>query len=67
VPTTAITLTIPALLSGAHLFCVVPGPRKRAAVACTLRGPIATTCPAAILRRHPDATLYLDADAYPPP
>lgn len=60
VPRHAITLTIPALLGGRELFCVVPGPRKAAAVRATLRDPIDTACPATILRRHPRARLYLD-------
>jgi glucosamine-6-phosphate deaminase len=64
VPTHALTLTIPALMSGKHLFCMVPGPTKRAAVERTLNGPIATECPASILRRHPDCTLYVDTDSY---
>ena len=67
VPRRAITLTIPALVSAAHMFCVVPGRLKRAAVSCTLRGPITADCPASILRRHQDATLYLDVEAYPAP
>jgi len=29
----------------------------------TLLGDIRTACPASILRRHPAATLYLDADS----
>lgn len=61
VPRYAITLTIPALLGGRELFCVVPGPRKAAAVRSALRGPVDTSCPASILRRHPHARLYLDA------
>jgi glucosamine-6-phosphate deaminase len=60
VPTHAITLTIPALLGGRRLVCVVPGPTKREAVRRTLAGPIETACPAAILRTHPACTLYLD-------
>ena len=46
-----------------HLFCVVPGPRKAPAVKRTIEGAIATECPATILRRHPDCTLYLDRDS----
>lgn len=61
VPTHALTLTIPALLSARTLVCTVPGPRKAAAVRATLLGPISTDCPASILRRHPAASLYLDA------
>lgn len=64
VPTHAITLTIPALFSGAHLFCMVPGRTKAAAVAATLNGPVTTDCPSSILRRHPDCTLYTDTDSY---
>ena len=63
VPTHALTLTIPALLASKSCIAVVPGPTKTKAVAATLQGPIATSCPASILRRHSDATLYLDSDA----
>ena len=65
VPRRALTLTIPTLLSGRHLFCSVPGATKRAAVERALYGPIDPTCPASILRTHPDCTLYVDADSWP--
>jgi glucosamine-6-phosphate deaminase len=65
VPTHALTLTIPRLLRANRLFCVVPGPLKRPAVARTLHGPISTECPSTILRRHSDCTLYLDREADP--
>ncbi|GAA5346011.1 glucosamine-6-phosphate deaminase [Planifilum fimeticola] len=64
VPTRALTLTIPVLLSGRFLYCIVPGKAKREAVLSALYGPISTECPASILRRHPDCTLYLDRDAW---
>ena len=64
VPTHAITLTIPTLMSGRRLVCVVPGPAKREAVRRTLTGPIETSCPASILRTHPACTLYLDRQSY---
>lgn len=64
VPTHALTLTIPTLLSGSYLYCIVPGKTKREAVRSALYGPITTECPASILRRHPNCTLYLDRDAY---
>lgn len=63
VPTHALTLTIPALFRGRHLFCVVPAKTKAAAVRSTLNGPVSESCPASILRLHPDAKLYLDADS----
>lgn len=67
VPEEALTLTIPTLLSGQHLFCVVPGKAKYEAVQNTLYGPITTACPASILRQHPDCTLYVDRDSYGQP
>ncbi len=63
VPTHAITLTIPTLMGGRRIVCVVPGPTKRPAVHRALTGPIETACPASILRTHPAATLYLDSDS----
>lgn len=63
VPTHAITMTIPAIMSAKRIICVVPGPTKSEAVRCTLLGPITTACPASILRRHPNATLFLDLEA----
>jgi glucosamine-6-phosphate deaminase len=60
VPRGALTLTVPALISGAKLVCVVPGHRKAAAVDATLRGPRTTACPASVLRGCSTARLYLD-------
>lgn len=65
VPLMAVTLTIPRLLQAQQLFCIVPGAAKREAVRQALDGPIAISCPASILRTHPDCTLYLDADSDP--
>jgi len=60
VPLTALTVTIPALLRAARVLVVVPENRKADAVRRTLEEPIATSCPASVLRRTPHATLYLD-------
>ncbi|MGU3575564.1 glucosamine-6-phosphate deaminase [Brucellaceae bacterium C25G] len=65
VPEQAITLTIPCLMGGEQLFCVVPGIFKQNAVRDTLYGKITTDCPASILRNHPSCTLYLDKDSDP--
>lgn len=65
VPVQAITLTVPRLLRAGKLFCMVPTRAKRAAVDAALNGPIAESCPASVLRRHADCTLYLDADSDP--
>lgn len=63
VPTYAITLTVPALLSAAVVSVVVPGPRKAEAVRAMLRGPVGEACPATALREHPGARLYLDRES----
>lgn len=63
VPKYAITLTVPALVSAPKLFCIVPAATKADAVYKTLRGEISEKCPASILRRQDDATLYLDPDS----
>jgi glucosamine-6-phosphate deaminase len=63
VPRTALSLTIPFLLRVPRAVAIVPGPAKRAAIQAALEGPVATACPASILRRHRDATLFLDEDA----
>ncbi len=63
VPERALSLTIPALMAGAHIYAMVPGPTKAEAVRDTLLGPISEACPATIMRRHGSATLYADRDA----
>ena len=60
VPTHAITLTIPALCRAKRLFCVVPAATKAWAVNQTINGNITEHCPASIMRRHDNATLYVD-------
>jgi glucosamine-6-phosphate deaminase len=63
VPTHAITVTIPALLSARRLLVIVPEARKAKPVRAALYGPISTACPASILRRQSNATLYLDPES----
>ncbi len=63
VPEYAITLTIPALLRVPRLIVSVPGSRKAKIVRRAFTEPISTECPATILRTHPDATVFLDAES----
>ena len=63
VPTHAMTLTVPALMSAPYQFCIVPAPTKAKAVYETLNGNIDEHCPASILRTKKNAVLYLDADS----
>ena len=60
VPKQALTLTIPAILESKVISCFVPDQRKSKAVYDTLTGEINTSCPASILRTHPQSTLFLD-------
>ncbi len=63
VPTHALTLTIPALMSAKYIFCIVPGKAKAEAVARTIKGSIDEACPASILKTHDHATLYIEKDS----
>ncbi len=63
VPRQALSLTIPAIMNCRCISCVVPDQRKHAAVHKTLNDPVSTACPATILRRHGDVTLFLDRES----
>ena len=63
VPTHALTLTVPTLISAPYLFCIVPASTKAWAVRETLCGSIDEHCPASVLRTHGSAALYLDTDS----
>lgn len=63
VPTSAITLTIPALLQANSLYCIVPGSSKALAVHQTLNEEVKEAYPSTVLRRHRNAILYLDKDS----
>lgn len=64
VPTHALTLTVPALLAGRHLYGIVPGVSKRNALQAALHDSISTACPATILRTHPEITMFTDRAAF---
>ena len=63
VPKYALTLTVPRLMRAAYHFCMVPAPTKAAAAKRMLTGDISEECPCTILRRQPNAILYLDGDS----
>lgn len=64
VPRKALTLTVPTLMQGHYLYCVVPGKTKREAVAKTIHQEVSTACPATILKTHPHCKMYLDLDSF---
>ena len=63
VPRTAITLTVPALMRAASIFCVVPGINKAMAVGHTINADISALYPSTALRLHENARLYLDVNS----
>lgn len=63
VPTHALTLTIPALVAGKYVFCIVPAKTKAKAVFNTVKGEVTEACPASILKTHDNAVLYTDMDS----
>ena len=63
VPKQAMTLTLSLIMSIPHAICTVPTIRKADAVYGALCGPVTTACPASILRKHPNAALYVDEPA----
>lgn len=63
VPLQALTLTIPALMSARYAFCMVPGKTKAKAIANTFNGKISEIYPSTILRKHPNASLFLDKNS----
>jgi glucosamine-6-phosphate deaminase len=60
VPGSAISLTIPALLSAETTIVSAPELRKAEAVRTALEAEVSTDCPATVLRRKPKAVLLLD-------
>ncbi len=60
VPTQAISMSIHQMLAARTLIITVPGPKKTAAVAASLDGPLTPDVPASILRRHGDCRIFLD-------
>ena len=63
VPTHALTLTVPTLMSGRYLFCMVPAHTKAWALYHTVNDPVSETIPATCLRMHENAVLYADLDS----
>jgi glucosamine-6-phosphate deaminase len=61
VPKEAITITCSGLFRAKAWICCVPENRKAEAVRNALEGPVLEGCPASLVRRHPDAYVYLDS------
>lgn len=64
-PRRAISLTIPALLSARDVQVCTPEARKASAVEAALSEPVSPACPATILRRTPNAVLFVELASAP--
>ena len=63
VPTQAISMSPQQIMKAREIIAVVPDLRKAKAVKLCLEGEIRPMTPASILRRHANATIYLDRDS----
>lgn len=63
VPTHAITMTLPAVISANYIYCTVPTKNKNQAIYNCIKGKIGPKYPASILRTHRHAILFIDKDA----
>lgn len=63
VPTHAITLTIPTLFKSKYAYAIAPGKNKQEAIYYTINNVIQDKYPSTILRKHPNAILFVDKDS----
>lgn len=63
VPTHALTLTIPTLVNVDYIVCTVPAATKAEAVYNMVNADITPAVPCTILRRHNNATAFIDGDS----
>jgi glucosamine-6-phosphate deaminase len=63
VPRRAISMSVRQILRSQAIICSVPDRRKAEAVRQALEGPVTSACPASILQRHSNCTIYLDPPA----
>jgi glucosamine-6-phosphate deaminase len=63
VPKRALSMSARQILKAREILAVVPDKRKAQAVKACFEGEISPMAPASILRRHSDATVYLDKNS----
>jgi glucosamine-6-phosphate deaminase len=63
VPKQAISMSAKQILKAKEILAVVPDQRKAQAIQSCFEGEISSMAPASILRRHPNATVYLDTSS----
>ena len=63
VPKQALSMSAKQILKAKEILAVVPDKRKAQAIKACFEGEISPMAPASILRRHPNATIYLDTNS----
>ncbi len=63
VPTQALSMSAKQILKAREILAVVPDKRKAEAIKACFEGEISPMAPASILRRHPNATVYVDTNS----
>lgn len=63
VPKQAISMSAKQILKAKEILAVVPDRRKAEAIKACFEGDISPMAPASILRRHPNATVYVDTES----
>ena len=61
VPNQAISMSVTQIMKSEMIICSVPDKRKASAVSRTITGEVNPSCPASILQKHPDCSLFLDS------
>jgi len=62
-PEKALTVGMATIFEAREVLLLASGANKAGAVAAALEGEVSETVPASLLRRHPNATFLIDADA----
>jgi glucosamine-6-phosphate deaminase len=63
VPTRALSMSARQILKAKEILAVVPDTRKAQAIKACCEAEISPAVPASILRRHPNATIYVDKNS----
>jgi len=63
VPKTAVSMSIQEIMRAKKIILIATDLRKADAIKGCLEGPVINTCPASILQKHPDCTIFLDENA----
>ena len=63
VPKQALSMSAKQILKAKEILAVVPDKRKAQAIKACFEGEISPMAPASIIRRHSNATIYLDRDS----